>query len=87
VAQDPSDAPGSVKSASSGTDGARGVEFLEWDAVFLEDQAESMYRMHYWIKWAQTLTEHDTRAPAAAEIAAKTFTDMAALVPTRIQFK
>lgn len=66
---------------------ASGVEFLELDAVFLEDQADRMYRMHYWIRRVQTLSEHDLRAAEAAGIAAQRFTAMAALVQTRIQFK
>lgn len=63
------------------------VEFLERDAVFLEDQADRMYRMHYWIRRVQTLSEHDLRAAESAGIAANRFTAIAVLVQTRIQFK
>jgi len=78
------DLAGRLRKANSAKSG---VEFLERDTVFLEDQSERMYRMHHWIRRPQKLSEHDTRAADAAGIAAQRFTAIAALVHTRIQFK
>jgi hypothetical protein len=71
------DLAGRLRGLSVGT---KGVEFLERDAVFLEDQSDRIRRV-------QTLSEHDRRAAEAAGIAANRFKAIAALVQTRIQFK
>jgi len=78
------DLAGRLRRAS---DAASEVEFLERDAVFLEDQADRMYRMHYWIRRVPTQSDHDLRAAESAGAAAKRFTTIAGLVQTRIQFK
>jgi hypothetical protein len=49
------------------------VEFHEQDAVFLDDQSNRMYRMHYWIRKQPNLGLHDIRTAETAGISAGRF--------------
>lgn len=67
--------------------GDSGVEFLEPDALFLEDQSDRMYRMHYWIRKQPNLGFHDIRAADTAGISAGHFVAIAELVRGSIAYE
>lgn len=56
------------------------IVFQESDAMFLADQSDRMFRMHYWIRKQPNLGLHDIRSAETAGISASRFLAIAELV-------